>query len=209
MATRSSHVSLALVGGQEDRRAASDADLARAMMAGSTWAVAEAWRRYAPMVLTLARRALGSQAEAEDVGQEVFCRLFRKVKSLRDPESLRSFIYAFALRALKSELRRRKLRSWLIMVKPEVLVGLGSRTVDFESRDILRKFSGLLDRLPPRARLVFVLRRMEAMTVEEVAASMELSESTVKRSMAAAASRLSRWIAADPDLAGLVRGEWE
>ncbi len=179
------------------------------MMAGSTWAVAEAWRRYAPMVLTLARRALGSQAEAEDVGQEVFCRLFRKVKSLRDPESLRSFIYAFALRALKSELRRRKLRSWLIMVKPEVLVGLGSRTVDFESRDILRKFSGLLDRLPPRARLVFVLRRMEAMTVEEVAASMELSESTVKRSMAAAASRLSRWIAADPDLAGLVRGEWE
>jgi DNA-directed RNA polymerase specialized sigma24 family protein len=41
------------------------------------------------------------------------------------------------------------------------------------------------------------------MTVEEIAASMDLSPSTVKRSMARASSRLTRWIDADAALRGL------
>jgi len=76
-----------------------------------------------------------------------------------------------------------------------------------ETRELLQRFHVLLERLAPRERLVFVLRRMESMTVEEIAAAMELSESTVKRSMARASVRLSRWIAADPALAGSFREE--
>jgi RNA polymerase sigma factor (sigma-70 family) len=59
----------------------------------------------------------------------------------------------------------------------------------------------LLDRLPPRDRLVFLLRRVESMTVQEIAKTMEISESTVKRSMAQASTRLSRWVNSDPSLA--------
>jgi len=55
--------------------------------------------------------------------------------------------------------------------------------------------------------MVFVLRRMESMTVDEIATTMGLSLSTVKRSMAHASGRLSRWVQADPGLAGLVRGD--
>jgi DNA-directed RNA polymerase specialized sigma24 family protein len=54
---------------------------------------------------------------------------------------------------------------------------------------------------------VFVLRRMESMTVEEIAATMDISNSTVKRSIAHASTRLSRWVEADPELVGLARGE--
>jgi len=53
---------------------------------------------------------------------------------------------------------------------------------------------------------VFVLRRMESMTVEEIASRTELSVSTVKRSMGHATERLSRWIEADPELSGLLDG---
>jgi len=206
MATHHPHAPLSLVVTQ-DRRAASDGDVARGMVVGDEWAIAETWRRFAPMVLRMAKRTLGSQSEAEDVAQEVFYGVFRKAKLLREPDSLRSFVYACAIRALKTELRRRKLRAWLRFDKPEVLACLGSRTMDVESRDLLRKFHGLLERLTARDRLVFVLRRMESMTVEEIAASMEISESTVKRSMAHASSRLSHWINADPGLAGLLDGE--
>ncbi len=195
-------VSLSLVVGQ-DHRAISDGDLARGLLAGETWAISETWRRFAPMVLTMARRTLGSQNEAEDIGQEVFYRLFRKANTLREPDSLRSFVYAFTVRALQAELRRRKLRAWLCFEQPQTLAGLGSQALDMESRDLLRRFHGLLERLRPRDRLVFTLRRMESMTVEEIAAAMELSVSTVKRSMARAEDRLSKWIDADPGLAGL------
>ena len=42
------------------------------------------------------------------------------------------------------------------------------------------------------------------MTVEEVAAHMELSISTVKRALERATSKLSCWIEADPGLAGFL-----
>jgi RNA polymerase sigma-70 factor (ECF subfamily) len=206
MVIQSSQPPLTLVGGQ-DRQAASDGELARGLIAGETWAIAETWRRFAPMVLMMARRTLGSQSDADDIAQEVFCRLFRNAKQLREPESLRSFIYAFTLHALKTELRRKKLRAWLHLDQPARWAGFGARTLDMESRELLRKFVGLLDRLSARDRLVFVLRRVDAMTVEETAAAMAISESTVKRAMAHASSRLTRWIDADPGLASLMDAE--
>jgi RNA polymerase sigma-70 factor (ECF subfamily) len=196
-----SNAPLALVGGTR-RGGPADRDLVVGLVAGEAWAMAETWNRFAPMVLMTARRSLGSRAEAEDIAQEVFLGVFRKAQGLRDPDSLRSFIYSFAVRVLKAELRRRKVRGWLPFM-PEAPVDFGFRTLDVEARDLLRKLYALLDRLSPRDRLAFVLRRMEAMTVEEIAATMDISISTVKRSIAHASSRLSRWIAADPGLAGL------
>src|SRR6266498_101778 len=179
-----------------------DRDLVVGLIASEAWAMAETWNRFAPMVLMTARRSLGSRAEAEDVAQEVFLGVFRKARTLRDPDSLRSFIYSFAVRVLKAELRRRKVRGWLPFM-PEAPADFGFRTLDVEARDLLRKLYALLDRLSPRDRLAFVLRRMEGMTVEEIAATMDISISTVKRAIAYASGRLSRWIDADPGLAGL------
>ena len=159
------------------------------------------------MVLMTAERSLGSRAEADDIVQEVFCRLFRKAKTLRDPDSLRSFIYSFAIRILKAELRRRKVRGWFPFLQVDPPDDMLFSASDFESRDLLTKLYALLDRLTPRDRLVFVLRRMESMTVYEVAATMDISVSTVKRSMAHASRRLSQWVEADPGLAGLAKGD--
>ena len=201
MRTRRSNAPLSLVVGAR-RGDPADRELVVGLVAGETWAMGETWRRFAPMVLMTARRSLGSRTEAEDVAQEVFFRVFRKVKSLRDPDSLRSFIYSFAVRVLKAELRRRKIRGWLPF-RPEPPLDFGFRTLNVEARDHLRKLYALLDRLSPRDRLAFVLRRMESMTVDEIAANMDLSISTVKRSIAHASTRMSRWIDADPGLAGL------
>lgn len=198
-----SHARLSLVV-SEDHRSASDGDVARALGAGETWAAVETWRRFAPMVLTLAKRTLGSQVEAEDVGQDVFCRVYRKIRTLREPDSFRSFVYTAALRVLQSELHRRKMRAWLSFERPEVLDLQCCEGLDVEARDLLRKLYAALDRLAARDRIVFVLRRVESMSIEEIAASMDISESTAKRSLARACRRLSglmedepRWLAGE------------
>ena len=200
MPTLPSQVRLSLVVGK-DRRAASDGDVARALRAGEAWAAVETWRRFAPMVLTLARRALGSQSEAEDIGQDVFCRVYRQARSLREPDRFRNFIYTCALRVLQTELHRKKMRSWLSFEQPEVLDGHSCDALDMEARDLLRRFYSLLDRLAARDRMVFVLRRVESMSIEEIAEIMETSESTVKRSLVRASDRLSRWMGDKPRFA--------
>jgi len=203
MAARRSQASLSLVVSQH-RRDTSDDEIVRALVKGDVRAIAETWHRFAPMVIMMAERALGSRSEAEDVCQDVFCRVLRRVKTLRDPSCLRSFIYSFAVRLVRTALRRRKLRAWLSFEEPEGLVDSNFSTLDVESRDVLRRFHLLLDRLTPRDRLVFILRRMESMTVEEIAGCMNISESTVKRSMAHATDRLTRWMNAEPALVDLV-----
>lgn len=208
MSTRRTHIPVQLVVAP-DARGTSDGELARALAAGSAWAITETWHRFAPAVIMLARRALGSQSEAEDVAQEVFHRVFAKARTLRAPERLRSFVFSFAIRLLKTELRRKATRAWLSFHRPEALVDLGAELTDMESRDLLRRFYSLLDRLAPRHRLVFVLRHLESMTLEEVAEHMDLSVSTVKRVLDRATDKLSRWIEADPGLAGFLdSGAW-
>jgi len=209
MSKRHSQVSLSLVVGT-NRRDVSDLDLARGLAAGESWAIGVTWHRFAPMVLSMAERALGSRSDAEDLAQDVFLNIFHKAKTLREPEKLRSFVYSFAVFGVRSELRRRKLRGWLSIWTPEALPELSHRSVDVESRDLLRRFYGLLDRLSARDRLVFSLKELESMTIEEVAEVMDISVSTVKRSLSHAMSRLSRWIMADPGLADVFdTGRWQ
>jgi RNA polymerase sigma factor (sigma-70 family) len=144
-------------------RDARDADLARALAAGDAWAMRETWRRFAPGIMVFAGRALGRRSDAEDVAQEVFHEVFTKVGILREPDRLRSFVFAFAVRVVRSELRRRRRRAWLSVQQPETLVDLGTEVMDVEARDLLRRFHVLLDRLAPRHRLVFALRYLESM----------------------------------------------
>ena len=206
-ATMSSHfrTPLALVTGRR-RRDVSDVEVAEGLALGEDWAITEAWHRFAPLVLMTAERALGSKSDAEDVTQDVFNGLFRNMQTLRDPASLRSFVYSIAVRTLKSHLRSRKLRHWLSFREPETLPDLRHSVQDVEGREFVRNLYRLLDRLSPRERLVFVLRRVEAMTVEEIASTMDISTSTVKRSFTHASARLSRWIAADPVLSDRLDG---
>lgn len=203
MPSARSLASLSLVVGQS-RRSPNVDHLVRGLVNGEAWAIGETWHRFAPMVLTMAERCLGSRSEADDICQEVFYRVIRRANTLRDPECLRSFIYSFAVRAVKSALRRRKLRAWLSFEDPDALVDLSSGTTDMESLDVLRRFHKLLERLTPRDKLVFILRRMQSMTVEEVAGHMRLSESTVKRSLIHASERLEHWVGADPELTRIV-----
>ncbi len=55
----------------------SDQRLAAAFAGGETWALEAAYRRWSPLVFTLARRTLGHDADAQDVTQEVFLKAWR------------------------------------------------------------------------------------------------------------------------------------
>jgi RNA polymerase sigma-70 factor (ECF subfamily) len=183
---------------------ADDATLARALMAGNSWAHTMAWNRFASTVFNMASHTLGNEDEAKDVTQEVFYRLFARAKTLRKPESLRSFVVSFAIRILKWHLRRRRANAWLSLYPPKDLPEAPFGGSDPEARDALRRFYGLLDRLATRERLIFSLRHLESMEMQEIAAATDLSLSTVRRTHERAALKMSRWIESDEAMAGFL-----
>jgi RNA polymerase sigma-70 factor (ECF subfamily) len=180
-----------------DAEAAVDADLALALMAGAPGAAETAWNRYAPVVHGIVSRALGPDSEVEDITQEIFYRLFTRIRTLRKPEALRSFVVSFAVRIVKWELRRRRARRWLTLSDTGEVPDDRLLMMNAENRYALQRLYTLLNQLSARERLVLVLRHIEGMTLEEIAEAMELSLATIKRALRRATHRLSRLVDAD------------
>ncbi len=182
-----------------------DADLVRAFAHGESWAARAIWNRHAPMVFRLLERALGPNGEAEDLTQDVFMRAFSALPRLRDQEALRSFIYSVALRTLKWDLRRRRVRRILRLSDTGQLPDLPVRSVDSEARQILARFYALLEHLTANDRTAFVLRYMEGLKLEEIAERMGVSLATVKRWVSRASQHVSGLVEADGELAAYFR----
>src|SRR6185503_8672638 len=174
-----------------------DAELARALIAGEPNAPELAWDRYAPLVHRIVSRALGPDAEVEDVTQEIFFRLFARIRTLRKPEALRSFVVSFAVRIVKWELRRRRARRWLTLSETGQVPDDQLLFMNVDNRYVLRRLYRLLDQLATRDRLVLVLRHVEGMTLEEIADALSISLATVKRSLKHASERLSALVDSD------------
>jgi RNA polymerase sigma-70 factor (ECF subfamily) len=174
-------------------------------MLGQAWAQRELWYRFAPMVYALLRRTLGRYQDPEDLMQEVFLRVYGRLSTLENLSSLRSFIYSFAIRVVSEELRRHRIRSRLYALFQVTSESRFTPHVDFESRELLGRIQGVMDRMDPRQRAVFVLRRFEGMELTEVAASLALSLATVKRDLDKANRFVGRAIQHDDFLrAGLL-----
>jgi RNA polymerase sigma-70 factor, ECF subfamily len=139
------------------------------------------WQRFAPMVHRILRRSLGPDEDVEDLAQEVFMCVFQKASTLREPQALKAFVITVTAFTVRGELRRRWSRRWLRRQRPQTGPGELVANQDIESREALRRFYDILDRISAQDRTAFVLRYIEGMPLEEVAAALEVSVATAKR----------------------------
>jgi RNA polymerase sigma-70 factor (ECF subfamily) len=181
-----------------------DAALARAAAEGAKDAPGALWDRFSPSVRRVIGRILGSGAELEDHVQETFLQFFKDLPHLRDNNLVRAFLLGIGARVARSELRRRRLRRWLFFTDtgaPPEEPGAGA---DTDAREAIRRLYALLDRLDDESRTLFVLRLLEGLELEEIAAAMGLSLATTKRHLAKLITRVRATAARDPVLAGYI-----
>ncbi len=172
----------------------SDAALVVAARAGEAWAREALCRRYASTVIGLAHRLLGRDDEADDLAQEAFAQALASLQRLDDPQAFALWIKRIVVRTSHKMLRRRALMRRFGLGRQrdaldvEALVG---RDAPPDVRAELVGVYGLIERLPARVRMVLVLRRVDGLGHEEVAAMLRVSLSTAKRLAAQADTLLA------------------
>ncbi len=133
------------------------------------------------MVYGLLRGSLNSRHDYDDLAQEIFLRVFRRLPTLENHSALRSFVYSVAVRVLSEEIRHfyvvQRARDRLFLMADTAPV----TGTDFESRDTLIRIQRILDGLKDKHRAVFVLRHVEGMDLQEIATGLDISLATVKR----------------------------
>jgi RNA polymerase sigma factor (sigma-70 family) len=158
------------------------------LVQGDEGAFAALVRRHGPMVLSLCRRVLHSEHDAEDAFQATFLILSRKAASLRPEQSLGGWLHAvtsrIAHKALVAAARRRDHER--AAFDKQVADPLSEITLR-EAHEILHRE---LARLPDKFRLPLVLCYLEGLTRDEAARQLRWSASTLKSRLEQARDRL-------------------
>jgi len=110
-----------------------------------------------------------ARSDLEDVCQEVFIVVHRRLADFEGRSSLRTWIYGIALRCASEYRRRNARRRPASTPVPEIAIA-GSQLEDLDARDARATLDRLLELLDPEKREVFVLFELEELAMAEVVA---------------------------------------
>ena len=148
----------------------SDAEVVARVLSGEREAFGLLIRRYEPGLLRYATRMLGSRDAAADAVAEGFVRAYRHLASCRDPARLRTWLYRIVANRCKSHLGRRPTGDVSLDEAPP-LADPGDNEAALEQAEALAHVERALLTLSPEKREAFLLKHVEGMSYEEMAAA--------------------------------------
>lgn len=173
---------------------------------GDQTAAEAIFRLYHPMVHGLATRMLGAGADVEDAVQEAFIRAFRGLKTFRGESALKTWLYRVATNVCLTYAERAKKQQVVDSLDDPLgdegsetrgsLIASGDRLPEeaLLGQELGSKIEAALEHLSPEFRAVLILRDVEGLSYEEVAASTGANLGTVKSRLARARAQAMKWL---------------
>ena len=168
-----------------------EAGLVAALQRGDDAAFEQLVRKYGGRMLATARRILGAEDDARDAVQEAYVSAFKAIDAFSGRAKLSTWLHRIVVNAALMRVRRRRR-------KPEECIddllphfdeqgdwASGMATCDMpvdllEQRETRRIVRGCIDRLPETYRTVLMLRDIEELDTDEVAALLQITSNAVK-----------------------------
>lgn len=192
--------------------ASDDLSIVARVSAGDRAAFELLMRRYNRRLYRLARASLRDDAEAKDALQEAYLCAFRSLAQFRGEAALGTWLSRLVLNECRARLRRSSRRQKIIpMISTELnmeAVAEVAETGESQTPDRLlarAQMRTVLERkvseLPEIFRVVFVLRSIEELTIEEISATLDIPPETVRSRHFRAKGMLRESLAKEIDLA--------
>lgn len=161
---------------------ASDIELCKMAAGGSLAAFEVIYQRYHRRTYSLTLRMTGSQTEAEDLTQEVFIQLFRKIGSFRGDSAFSTWLHRLTVNQVLMHFRKRSFKNEKTsedgeMPEQAVTGSANPRRMAVVDRIALKN---AIAELPKGYKNVFVLHDVEGFEHEEVARMLGISVGTSK-----------------------------
>lgn len=142
-------------------------------------------RRHGPLMRSYAIKVLGSDAEADDVLQDVFIQAWRQLDNLRDPSAVRPWLMRMVGNRSVERIRARK--DFVSVEHWEPTIPAGGSPEDLaELSEQMRALSKAVHELPEVQRQCWALREIGGVPYAEIAEQLRLPVSTVRGQLARA-----------------------
>jgi RNA polymerase sigma-70 factor (ECF subfamily) len=174
-----------------------EADAIRLAQRGDAAAFEFLYRLHGRRVYALCLRMLGNPADAEDLAQEAFLQLFRKISTFRGESAFSTWLHRMTVNVVLMRLRKKTLPATSLEEITEPDEETGGPRKDIGAPDL--RLSGAVDRvnlersvekLPPGYRTVFVLHDIQGYEHNEIAKIMDCSVGNSKSQLHKARTRL-------------------
>ena len=176
-----------------------DCSLVREAQGGSQAAFEQLVHTYDQAVLRLALRLTGSASDAQDIHQEAFLKVYKKLDGFRFECSFGTWIYRIVTNVCLDHLRKnraRKKNNAIEITDDELLNQLSddrpgnNPEQQLLDRELSAHISKALQRLTPRERMVFDLRHFEGLKLQSVSEILNASEGSIKMTFFRATRKL-------------------
>ena len=163
----------------------SDEQLINRVKAGDQPAFGQLIDRYQAYVFSLCLKVLENREEAEEAAQDVFIKVFQRIRSFRHDSRFSTWLYTLAYRTAIDH-RRQVARHRTSKNSVEVDIALIGKGVPAEVEKNLQQqeqqaqLKALLARLPQQEATIIDLFYLQEQSVKEIAKIMKLSVSNVK-----------------------------
>ena len=168
---------------------ASDLALVRRVQRGDKGAFDALVLKYQHKLVKLVMRYVRNPAEAEDIAQEAFIKAYRALPGFRGDSAFYTWLYRIAINTAKNSLvssKRRPLTYDLDLQDPEQY-DLQARLLESETpegllltEEIRRTVDAAMEALPEDLRTAIMLRELDGLSYEEIAATMDCPVGTVR-----------------------------
>ena len=177
----------------------SDPELVEDFKHGKVEGFNELVRRYQQKVYWVARRLVGNHHDADDVTQEVFVRVYRSLKDFRGEANFYTWVYRITTNVALNALRRRKLREFVRFEDaPALLEDSGNDPAEgLDKKEYAQAVERAVDRLPPKQRIVFMMRFYEELSYEEIAKILNRSVGGLKANYFHAVKKIQSYVKKD------------
>ena len=170
----------------------SDLELVRAAAAGDAAAFEQLYQQHYRRVYSLCLRMLGSTTQAEDLMQEVFLQVFRKLGSFRGDSAFTTWLHRLTVNQVLMHFRKRGVKLEHTSEEGDFTNVVdtplqSTRRISMVDRLALEK---AIAELPPGYRTVFTLHDIEGYEHEEIAGMLGVSIGTSKSQLHKARMRL-------------------
>ncbi len=180
-------------------KAASETQLIARAQQGDEEAFSALFEAHKRRVYSLCLRMTGNTAEAEDLTQEAFLQLFRKISTFRGESAFSTWLHRLSVNVVLMHLRKKGLQQ----VSLDEMDTSQDEPVKRDYRDDDRRLLGSVDRisltraiaeLPPGYRAVFILHDVEGYEHNEIAEIMKCSVGNSKSQLHKARMKLREWL---------------
>jgi len=178
-----------------------DLDLCRMAATGNIAAFELIYERYHRRTYSLCLRMTSSQTEAEDLTQEVFIQLFRKIGSFRGDSAFSTWLHRLTVNQVLMHFRRRSVKNERTSEDGEMPEQTVRGTADPSRMAVVDRIAlkNAIAELPNGYRNVFILHDVEGFEHEEVARIMGISVGTSKSQLHKARLKLRTLLVKEQD----------